>query len=75
MNRLSNVAHMLVNVCDYVLVLYRKPDRLHKWITVVLDAYNTQQQGTLVKEAQKLMSPAVIVKLEALRQVIEAEFL
>ncbi|KAH9296022.1 hypothetical protein KI387_039610, partial [Taxus chinensis] len=38
-------------------VLYTTPEKLYKWIQTVLDAYYTSKQGTLIKEARKLMDP------------------
>ncbi|KAJ7552230.1 hypothetical protein O6H91_06G047200 [Diphasiastrum complanatum] len=54
---------------------YTKPDKLLKWIKVVLDAYYANRAGTLIKEAQKLADPQVIGRLEILKKVVEDEFL
>jgi len=55
--------------------LYTTPQNLHKWIKVVLDAFYSNKQGTLIKEAQNLMKPAVIGRLEILKDMLESQFL
>ncbi|GLJ49897.1 hypothetical protein SUGI_1060710 [Cryptomeria japonica] len=56
-------------------VLYTKPEYLHRMIQVVLDAYYSSRQGTLIKEARKLMNPMVIQRLEVLKGVVEQNFM
>ena len=41
----------------------------------VLDAYFANKEGTLIKEAQKLMNPAIIERLRFLKEALEADFL
>ena len=53
----------------------RTPQALHKWVCTVLDAYFANKEGTLIKEAQKLMNPAVIDRLRFLKETLEADFL
>lgn len=55
--------------------LYTTPQDLHKWVKHVLDAYYSNKEGTLIQEAQKMMNPNVIIKLEILKDVIQKEFL
>lgn len=59
----------------HVDMLYTTPGELHKWITVVLDAYYMNKEGTLLKEAQQLMNPMVIQRMEFLKKVVEEEFM
>ncbi|KAL2621116.1 hypothetical protein R1flu_001321 [Riccia fluitans] len=56
-------------------MLYTTPDNLHKWVKIVLDAYHTNKQGTLIKEAQNLMNPEVISRLQVLKEVLEDQFM
>ncbi|KAJ7523511.1 hypothetical protein O6H91_18G052300 [Diphasiastrum complanatum] len=55
--------------------LYTTPEKLHLWMKTVLGAYYSKKHGTLVKEAQKLMDPNTIRKLEALKVVVENQFM
>ncbi|KAG0628786.1 hypothetical protein M758_1G053100 [Ceratodon purpureus] len=55
--------------------LYTKPEKLLKWINVVLDAFYSNKKGTLIKEAQNMLNPAVISRLEILRDVLEGQFM
>lgn len=55
--------------------LYTTPQALHKWVCTVLDAYFANKEGTLIKEAQKLMNPAIIERLRFLKEALEADFL
>lgn len=59
----------------HVDMLYTTPEELHKWITLVLDAYYMNKEGSLIKEAQQLMNPMVIQRLEFLKKVVEEEFM
>ncbi|KAG6541617.1 hypothetical protein Mapa_017010 [Marchantia paleacea] len=56
-------------------MLYTTPENLHKWVKIVLDAYHTNKQGTLIKEARNLMNPEVISRLEVLKEVLEDQFM
>lgn len=53
----------------------RTPEKLHQWIQLVLDAFHSNKKGTLIKEAQNLMKPSVIGRLEILKEVLEDQFL
>eukprot|EP01018_Ginkgo_biloba_P038834 Gb_11825 [translate_table: standard] len=55
--------------------LYTTPEKLHKWIKTVLDAYYMNREGTLIREAKQLMNPMVIQRLEILKGVVEDEYL
>eukprot|EP00850_Spirogloea_muscicola_P023137 SM000332S12442 [mRNA] locus=s332:79571:81666:+ [translate_table: standard] len=56
-------------------LLYTTPKELHKWAALILDAYRTSKAGSLIKEAQKLMNPAVIHRLQHLKEVLEDEYM
>ncbi|KAL3680930.1 hypothetical protein R1sor_023886 [Riccia sorocarpa] len=56
-------------------MLYTTPENLHKWVKIVLDSYHTNKQGTLIKEAQKLMNPEIIGRLEILKEILEDQFM
>jgi hypothetical protein len=56
-------------------VIDRTPAQLLEWINIVLDAYRTDKQGTLVKEAQKMMNPEVITRVEHLKRLVEDQFM
>lgn len=56
-------------------VVYTEPKKLHRMLEIVLDAYYSSKQGTLIKEARKLMNPMVIQKLEFLKEVVEEYFM
>jgi hypothetical protein len=53
----------------------RKPEKLLKWINVVLDAFYSNKKGTLIKEAQNLLNPSVISRLEILRDMLQEQFI
>ncbi|KAH9532951.1 hypothetical protein CY35_18G026200 [Sphagnum magellanicum] len=55
--------------------LYTTPDKLHRWLTIVLEAFHSNKKGTLIKEAQNLMNPSVIGRIEALKGVLEDHFM
>lgn len=59
----------------HVDMLYTTPGELHKWITIVLDAYYMNKEGSLIKEAQQLMNPMIIQRMEFLKKVVEEEFM
>ncbi|XP_002980392.2 uncharacterized protein At4g37920 [Selaginella moellendorffii] len=56
-------------------LLYTTPNRLYRQVLFILDAYYSNKEKTLIQEAQKLMDPLVISRLEILRDVIKTEFL
>ncbi|CAM6086314.1 unnamed protein product [Calypogeia fissa] len=56
-------------------LLYTTPAKLLEWINIVLDSYRTNKQSLLVKEAQKLMKPEVITRVELLKRVVEDQFM
>ncbi|XP_050225287.1 uncharacterized protein At4g37920 [Mercurialis annua] len=55
--------------------LYTTPEKLHTWIKAVVDAYNSSQEGTLIREARDLLNPNVIKKLEELKKLIQDNFM
>lgn len=70
---------LVVEICflqnEWNCLLYRTPEKLHSWITIVLDAYYHNQRSSLMKSAQELMSPVTIKRLEILKQTIQDQFL
>ncbi|CAI7883282.1 unnamed protein product, partial [Closterium sp. NIES-53] len=58
-------------------MLYTTPEKLLEVIEQVLDAYYAQrrQQSSLIDEAKKLMNPAVIARMEVLKDVIVDQFM
>lgn len=52
----------------------RSPEKLRHWIKLLLDAYHTNKQSTMIKEAQKLMNPEVISRLEILLEYMDETF-
>ncbi|CAM8986577.1 unnamed protein product [Rhodiola kirilowii] len=55
--------------------LYTTPEKLHTWITTIVNAYHNSQEGTLLREARDLMSPEVINKMEQMKMLIEKKFM
>ncbi|KAI4382085.1 hypothetical protein MLD38_008091 [Melastoma candidum] len=55
--------------------LYTTPKELHKWITIVLDAYHLNKEDTDLREAKQLSDPVVIQRLFILKETIEEEYL
>ncbi|XP_020598124.1 uncharacterized protein At4g37920, chloroplastic [Phalaenopsis equestris] len=55
--------------------LYTTPEKLHTWISTVVDAYHFSREGTLIREARDLMNPKVIQKLENLKKLVQDHFL
>ncbi|GJP52491.1 hypothetical protein CLOM_g11599, partial [Closterium sp. NIES-68] len=58
-------------------MLYTTPEKLLEVIQQVLEAYYAQrrQQSSLIDEAKKLMNPAVIARMEVLKDVIVDQFM
>lgn len=62
----------------YLILLFyccRTPEKLHTWITTIVDAYHFSGEGTLLREAKDLMNPKIIHKLEELKKVVENKFM
>ncbi|KAK4346727.1 hypothetical protein RND71_033066 [Anisodus tanguticus] len=55
--------------------IYTTPKGLHKWIKIMLDAYNLNKEETEIREAKQLNQPVVIQRLFILKETIEAEYL
>ncbi|CAN4079869.1 unnamed protein product [Withania somnifera] len=55
--------------------IYTTPKELHKWIKIMLDAYNLNKEETDIREAKQLNQPVVIQRLFILKETIEAEYL
>ncbi|XP_051124307.1 uncharacterized protein At4g37920 [Andrographis paniculata] len=55
--------------------LYTTPERLYNWIGIVVDAYHSSREGTLLKEARDLMNPKIIPKMERLKKTIRDKFM
>ncbi|KAL5753262.1 hypothetical protein ACOSQ2_023769 [Xanthoceras sorbifolium] len=57
------------------MALYTTPKELHKWITIMLDAYHLNKEETDIKEAKKMIQPVVIQRLFILKETVEEEYL
>lgn len=55
--------------------VYTTPKELHKWITIMLDAYHLNKEDSDLKEAKQMSQPIVIQRLFILKQTIEEEYL
>ncbi|OMO94143.1 hypothetical protein COLO4_16507 [Corchorus olitorius] len=55
--------------------LYTTPEKLHTIMRVVVDAYHSSQEGTLLREARDFMNPKIIQKLEELIKLVEKTFM
>ncbi|XP_062178209.1 uncharacterized protein At4g37920 [Alnus glutinosa] len=55
--------------------LYTNPKELHKWIKIMLDAYNLNKEETDIREARQMTQPVVIQRLFILKETIEGEYL
>lgn len=55
--------------------LYTTPERLYNWIGIVVDAYHSSREGTLIKQARDLMNPKIIHKMELLKKTIRDKFM
>ncbi|XP_044482109.1 uncharacterized protein At4g37920 [Mangifera indica] len=55
--------------------LYTTPKELHKWITIMLDAYHLNKEETDIREAKQMAQPVVIQRLFILKETIEEEYL
>ncbi|XP_057469194.1 uncharacterized protein At4g37920-like [Actinidia eriantha] len=62
----------LVENSDFV---YTTPKKLHALMTLVIDAYNTSREGTIMREARDLMNPNVIQRMEVLKKIVENKFM
>ncbi|KAI5079812.1 hypothetical protein GOP47_0005291 [Adiantum capillus-veneris] len=55
--------------------LYTKPEKLLKWIKLVLDAYHLNKQETVMDAARQLMTPQIIDRLLQLKVIVEDQFI
>ncbi|KAM7275034.1 hypothetical protein ACFE04_016900 [Oxalis oulophora] len=55
--------------------LYTTPKELHKWVKIMLEAYQLNKEETDVLEAKKMTQPVVIQRLFILKDTIETEYL
>ncbi|KAG0449089.1 hypothetical protein HPP92_027531 [Vanilla planifolia] len=55
--------------------LYTTPKELHKWIKMMLDAYQLNKQETDLVEARQMSDPMVIQRLFVLKETIEQEYM
>ncbi|XP_057758987.1 uncharacterized protein At4g37920 [Arachis stenosperma] len=55
--------------------LYTTPKELHKWIKIMLDAYNLNKEEADFREARQLDQPIVMRRLLILKETIEEEYL
>lgn len=55
--------------------IYTTPEELHKWIKIMLDAYNYHREDSEIREAKQLNEPVVIQRLVILKETIEEEYL
>lgn len=55
--------------------VYTTPKELHKWITIMLDAYELHKEESGIMEAKEMTLPMVIQRLTILKETIEEEYL
>ncbi|CAI0430855.1 unnamed protein product [Linum tenue] len=55
--------------------LYTSPKELHKWIKIMIDAYNLSKDDTGIAEAKQLSQPVVMQRLLILQETIEQEYM
>lgn len=55
-------------------MLYTKPERLLKWMNIVLDGYHLNKQETVMDAARQLMTPHIINRLLQLKAVVQDQF-
>ncbi|XP_076949898.1 uncharacterized protein At4g37920-like [Bidens hawaiensis] len=55
--------------------IYTTPKELHKWIAIMLDAYQLHKDETDIEEAKEMNLPMVIQRLTILKETIEEEYL
>ncbi|CAI8588144.1 unnamed protein product [Vicia faba] len=55
--------------------LYTTPKELHKWIQIMLDAYNLNKEESDLREARQMTDPIVIQRLFILKDTIEKEYM
>ncbi|CAN0917598.1 Uncharacterized protein At4g37920 [Linum grandiflorum] len=55
--------------------LYTTPKELHKWIKIMLDAYQMSKDDTEIREAKQLSQPVVMQRLLMLQDIIEEEYM
>ncbi|KAK2656669.1 hypothetical protein Ddye_009721 [Dipteronia dyeriana] len=55
--------------------LYTTPKELHKWVTIMLDAYHLNKEESDIREAKQMSQPVVIQRLFILKETIEEEYL
>ncbi|KAJ4714612.1 Endoribonuclease E-like protein [Melia azedarach] len=55
--------------------LHTTPKELHKWITIMLDAYHLNKEESDIREAKQMTQPVVIQRLFILKETIEEEYL
>lgn len=55
--------------------LYTTPKELHKWVKIMLDAYNLNKEDTEIREVKQMTAPIVIQRLFILKETIEEEYL
>lgn len=58
-----------------VNIIYTTPKELHRWIKIMLDAYQLNKQETDMRDARNMTHPVVIQRLFILRDTIEEEYL
>ncbi|KAL8130138.1 hypothetical protein V2J09_019293 [Rumex salicifolius] len=55
--------------------LYTTPKELHKWVKIMLDAYNLNKEDAEIREVKQMSAPIVIQRLFILKETIEEEYL
>lgn len=55
--------------------LYTTPEQLCNWMKIILDAYKSSREGTLLREARDLLNPKTIQKVEELKKMIQDKFM
>lgn len=60
---------------DICTLVCRTPEALLMTIQNLLDAFDTNRKGALLKEARKLIQPSVIGRLRAIKQDLESQYM
>jgi len=62
-----------LSFCGYFW--HRTPKELHKWIKIMLDAYQINKEESDLMEIRQMSDPMVIQRLFILKETIEGEYL
>ena len=66
---------VVFNTFNLHVIFSSTPEELHKWVKIMLDAYQLNKEETDVREARQMTQPVVIQRLFILKETIEEEYL